>query len=755
MTMHRARRHRLTAAVVAALMLPLSASAQDDAGEKTGASAAALSEVTVTARKREETLQDVPVAVTAYTADALDRLNVEDLGDLDAFVPNLTIYSARGSTSTVTAYIRGVGQADPLWGVDPGVGIYLDDVYIARPQGALLDVFDVERIEVLRGPQGTLYGKNTIGGAIKYISSPLSEDFEGRASITVGNYEQADVKFGVNAPLGDSGWVARVAAASLHRDGYGENLTNGAPVSDKEILAARATLGYVGAENFWLKLTADWMDDQSGVRGARMLAPNNNPLVPVSNIPPLDDRYDIRSGMPNVNDTSMDGASLTMNWNLGEAWTLKSITAFRESDTETNIDFDTLPNKVADVKAFYDDEQTSQEFQLNYDNAGAFRGVMGLYWFSGEAGGQVLNNFYNLSFGDTQGVVETDSIAVYGEGTYDFNDQWSITAGLRWTDEEKSADVLNRCYRDATYTTLALACTAANLTPIAADFEDSETFSNVSPKISVDYRWDDDTLLYGLVSRGFKSGGFNIRAQATQFPNSRLPFEDEEVTSFEIGAKNSFANDTFFLNLAYFHNDYKDIQLSVFTSYDSDGDGANDAFFGDFTNAGAGTVQGVEAEFAWQATDSFSIQGNLAWLDAEYDEFLTEVCTTTTPRTCTISNIADSQYFTNAPEFSGAISGVHVAELGNGSLTSRVSYSYQDGVWPTTDLSTAIYQDGYGLLSAGFIYDIDGPWSFALEGQNLTDKEYRTTGYNIAALGVLTGFYGAPRTYSLTVRYDF
>ena len=743
-------RHRLTAAVLAALMLPLAAAAQDPApAEEDKNEAAALAGVTVTARKREETLQEVPVAVTAYTAEALDRLNVEDLGDLDAFVPNLTIYAARGSTSTVTAYIRGVGQADPLWGVDPGVGIYLDDVYIARPQGALLDVFDVERIEVLRGPQGTLYGKNTIGGAIKYVSSPLEEDFYGRVAGTVGDYEQADVKASVNVPIAP-GWVARVAAASLHRDGYGENITNGQPVSDKEILAARATIGYLGSEDFWFRLTADWMDDKSGVRGAQMLAPNTNALINVRNVPPLDHRYDIRSGMPNINNTQMDGASFTAGWNIGDAWTLKSITAFRESDTETNIDFDTLPQKIADVKAFYSDEQTSQEFQLNYDDAGAFRGVAGLYWFEGEAGGQVLNNFFNLSFGDTQGVVETDSIAVYGEGTYDLSEQWSITGGLRFTDEEKTVDVLNRCYTDATYTTLAALCTAANRTPIAADFEDSETFKNVSPKLSVDYRWDENTLVYALVSRGFKSGGFNIRAQATQFPRSRLPFDDEEVTSFEIGAKNSFLDETVFLNLAYFHNDYKNIQLSVFTSFDSDGDGQNDAFFGDFTNAGKGTVQGIELEYALQLTDHFSLQGNVAWLDAEYDEFLTEAANGT------VSNIADSQKFTNAPEYSGTISGVYTRPLASGgSITARLTHSYQGEVYPTTDLSEAIKEDGYGLTSAGIIWQTPGPWSFALEGNNLWDTEYRTTGYNIAALGVLTGFYGPPRTFSLTARYDF
>ena len=729
-----ARRHPLSCAIALAMLVPaLPVLAQDDSGRE---AATALNEVTVTARKREETLQDVPVAVTAYTAEALDRLDVEDLGDLGAFTPNLTIYAARGSTSTVTAYIRGIGQADPLWGVDPGVGIYLDDVYIARPQGALLDVFDVERIEILRGPQGSLYGKNTIGGAIKYLSAPLEEDFYGRVSLTAGQRSQMDVKASLNAPFGN-GWVGRFAVASLSRDGYGRNINRGEEVSDKEILAARATLGYVGSDDFYARITADWMDDQSGVRGAQMLAPNNNPLIPVADIPPLDSRYDVRNGMPNINDTSMNGASLTLGWNLGEAWTLKSVTAFRESDTETNIDFDTLPQTIADVKAFYSDEQTSQEFQLNYDNAGDFRGVFGLYWFEGEAGGQVLNNFFGLSFGDTQGVVDTDSIAVYGEGTYDFNPQWSLTLGARYTDEKKSADVFNIGYTDATFTTPSGV--------VAADFEDSVSFENFSPKVSVDFQYDENTLYYFLASRGFKSGGFNIRAQATQFPLSRLPFDDEKVTSYEVGAKYAFLDNRAFLNLAYFHNDYKDIQLSIFTSFDSDGDGQNDAFFGDFTNAGAGTVTGVEAEYAMQFTENFSIQGYLAWLDAEYDEFISGGV-----------DISDSQRFTNAPEFSGSITGVWTHALANGgNLTARMTYSYQDEVYPTTDLSEAIRQPGYGLLSAGLIWQTPGAWRFALEGINLADKEYRTTGYNIGALGVLTGFYGAPRHISLTASYDF
>jgi iron complex outermembrane receptor protein len=582
---------------------------------------------------------------------------------------------------------------------------------------------------VLRGPQGSLYGKNTIGGAIKYVSSDLDEEFYGKGSVTIGSYNQLDAKGSVNLPLG-SGWVSRLAVASLNRDGFGKNVITQQEVSDKEILAARASLGYVGSPDFTAKFSVDWMDDQSGVRGAQLLARNR--FAPTAL--PLDDRFDVRNGMPNINDTSMLGASATLSWNLGDAWVLKSVTAYRESDTETNIDFDTLPNTLADVKAFYSDDQLSQEFQLNYDTGGAVRGVTGLYWFSGSAGGQVLNNFFGLSFGDTQGTVDTDSVALYGEFTWDFAPQWALTLGGRYTDEKKSVDVYNIGYTDATFTRPSGV--------VAADFEDSISFQNFSPKISLDYKLSDQVLLYGLASRGFKSGGFNIRAQAVAVPRSRLPFDDETVTTFEIGAKNAFLDERLFVNLAYFNSDYKDIQLSVFTEVPGS---TPPTFFGDFANAGKGTVKGVELEYQALLSSSFSLQGNFAWLDAKYDEFITSG-----------ANVANAQKFTNAPEFSAAITGLHTLQLASGgSVTSRLSYSYQDEVYPTTDLSEAIKQPGYGLVSASLIWQTAGPWRFSLDGANLADKEYRTTGYNIGALGVLSGFYGAPRTVSLTANYEF
>ena len=732
----------LSLAVALGLCAP--AAFAQEAADAPAADADSLEKIVVTARKREETIQDVPVAVTAFTADSLDKLNVEDLSDLDAQVPNLTIYAARGSSSTITAYIRGVGQSDPLWGVDPGVGLYLDDVYIARPQGALLDVFDVGRVEVLRGPQGTLYGKNTIGGAIKYVSKPLPEEFEGFASLTVGNYSQLDAKAAIGGPLfgHDSGIRARLSVASLNRDGFGENTVTRQPVSDKEINALRFAIGAYSQEDFDVQFAFDWMDDQSGVRGAQMLAPNR--FVPTA--APMDSRYDVRNGMPNVNDTEMKGASVTVNWRPNENWALKYVGAKRESDTETNIDFDTLQNKIADVKAFYSDEQTSNELQANYDGGGRARGVFGLYHFDGRAGGQVLNNFFNLLFGDTQGNVYTNSTALYADWTFDLTERLTLDVGARYTDEDKHAVVLNRGYSDGTYSTPI---------SIAANFDKTINFKNTSPKISLDYQVNDDIMIYGLASRGFKSGGYNIRAQATAVPRSAEPFQDESVDSFEVGSKMSFLDNRLFLNLSAFHNKYKDIQLSVFTSYDSNNDGIDDAFFGDFTNAGRGTVNGLEVEYQWLPSSHWAISGNLAWLDAKYDEYMFKN-----------TNIAHQQEFTNAPDFSGALNVEYRTELGGmGSLSARIGYSYQSRVVATTEVvrdpvtgatATPISQDGYGLINAGAIWKLNNAWSFSLQGTNLADEEYLTTGYNlVSSLGVLTGFYGPPRQYTLTARYDF
>ncbi|MBH9553435.1 TonB-dependent receptor [Inhella gelatinilytica] len=719
------RLHPLALAVLALMAAPVGAQTAPE--KKTEADEGALEKVVVTARKREETLQDSPVAVTALTAQSLDRLNIKNLGDLQGNVPSLTVYAARGSNSTITTFIRGVGQADPLWGVDPGVGIYLDDVYMARPQGALLEVFDVQRIEVLRGPQGTLYGKNTIGGAVKYVSRPLGTKTEGVASLTLGDYGQRQFKAALGGGTDSGEWRGRVAVAKAQRDGFGKNLTDGTDVSNQDTEAARVQLGWFPSSlPLSVQFAADRTNDHSNMRGFQRMATNkfiaNDVLDP--------SRYDIASGMPNANMTEAGGHAWTVNFDLGKDWSGKFISSYRSSDTDTSIDFDGRPNKVADVRAFYSDHARSHELQ--FTRAGG--GVIGLYRFEGQAGGQVRNNFFNLSFGDTRGEVYTSSTAAYADWDWELTSALTLSAGLRATREEKRAVVLNRAYSDATFTTP---------TATVSNFDKTRTVNNTSPKLSLGYELSRDTKLYATASRGFKSGGYNIRANVTAVPSSSKPFEDETLDSLEVGAKMLFDQGRLELNAAAFHNNYKNVQLSVFTSYTQAN--GQPGFFGDFTNAGKATVNGLELEWIWRPTRNWTFKGNAAVLDAKYDEYLDKGV-----------NIADQKKFSNTPKVSGAMDVEYrtAFPLG-GEVRTRVGVSYRSKVYPTTDLSEVIAQTGYALWSAGVIWERDRNWTFALQGSNLSDKAYRTDGYNIPALGVLNGFYGAPRQVSFTTTYRF
>jgi iron complex outermembrane receptor protein len=688
--------------------------------------------VTVTSRRRAESIVDVPIAVTAIGSKELERANIQNLADLTGKVPNLSIYAARGSNTTLTAFIRGVGQADPLWGVDPGVGVYIDDVYIARPQGAVLDVFDTQRVEVLRGPQGTLYGKNTIGGAIKYVSKPLSTTTTGNVEVGIGNYSQKNLKAAIGGATDDGVWRARVAIASLNRGGFGHNTVTGEDVSDQDTAAGRLTVGYYPTGSaFSATLAADMVNDDSGVRGSRRLAPNALETVKT---PITDSRYDITSGMPNINRTHSKGLAFTAKYDLNSDWALKYIYAHRKSDTFTTIDFDNVQQKIADVVADYNDKQDTHELQAVYQVAGGASGVIGAYYFDGWAGGLVKNNFLNLLFGTTNGKVYTTSKAVYGDWSMPLGERFSVGAGVRYTQESKRAVVDNRGYPNATFS-------VSNA--VTAQFDNTATTNKVSPKLSASYKLDANNNLYASFSRGFKSGGYNIRANTAAVPASGRPFLDETLDSFEIGSKTASTDGNFGLNTAFFHNKYKNIQLSIFTSFVTAA--GQPSFFGDFTNAGKGTVNGAEFEVYWKPTANFTLNANYAYLDTKFDEYIDRGV-----------NVASQKWFTDAPKNQLGVTAEYVTPLSyGGTLRARLNYNHRSKVYPTTDLTEAIAQPGFGLVNAGIIWERDRNWTFALQGTNLADKEYRTSGYNIASLGVLTGFYGAPRQVTLTAGYKF
>lgn len=752
------------------------------------ATSAVMEEVVVTARKRAENLQKVPMAISAIGAQELALNASANVADIQNQVPGLTAYAARGTSSSLTAYIRGVGQSDPLWGVEPGVGLYLDDVYIARPQGALLEVFDVERIEVLRGPQGTLYGRNTIGGAIKYVSKPVSPTPEGDIQISVGDYARQDVVASYSAPLIDDELFASLAIASLTHDGWGKNNYTGQEVSDKQVLSGRLALQWQASDKLQAKLALDATKDTSAPRGGQRMLENPweatipamlsglvpplavvgglpiydpsaiDSLVNASGLSPLpvsDQRYDIDSAQQNArNDVNTSGASLTLQYSLNPAWDLKSISAYRSGDSQGTIDFDMGPLPIADVFGEYDDHQFSQELQLNYDNGGDWQGVIGLYYMDANAGGDVRNQFllapvyeatdptsplpgvnftaviptYTSSSGD----VTTQNYSLYGEASVQISSQLALTFGGRYNWEKKEVTVLAQNFSDSEF---------SNVSFTETDFDDDETWTNFSPKLGLDYQWSDTTLVYASVSQGFKSGGFNIRAKQTSQPESVNPYDEETVTAYELGLKTQLL-ERISINAAYFYSDYEDIQLSIF-SQSSDG-----TFFGDFANAGKGVIQGVEIEFNAALSKGFSLSGNVAYLDAQYKQYLSAGI-----------DIADEQAFTNTPELTATLNGTYQHSYSGGSeLVARLSYSYRDDVIPTTDLSEIIAQDSYDTIDATLTYlSPDQRWRIAVEGRNLTDEEYRTSGYDLRSSGapIVQGFYGAPRTLALKVGYSF
>ncbi|MEE4303894.1 MAG: TonB-dependent receptor, partial [Wenzhouxiangella sp.] len=333
------RLSRLSLAIVLGLAMSAAVSAQDEQSEDNNEGEAAeestdLGNLEVTARRRTENLRDVPISVTAITGEGLQDAGAQDITYLNQVVPNTTLEVSRGTSNTLTAFIRGVGQQDPVAGFEAGVGIYIDDVYLNRPQAAVLDIYDVQRVEVLRGPQGTLYGRNTIGGAVKYVTKRLGRQPSASVRASVGSYNQADLVVKGETPIGDSLAVGG-AVATFNRDGFGDNLTTGLDNYNKEVMAARASMEWTPSYDLFVRLSGDYYKDDSNPVGGHRLIPGL-----FSGAPVLDDVYDSRGGITGENETEQQGLSLLVEYDINPNWLFKSITAWREDDTINQIDFE-------------------------------------------------------------------------------------------------------------------------------------------------------------------------------------------------------------------------------------------------------------------------------------------------------------------------------------------------------------------------------------------------------------------------------
>lgn len=701
----------------------------------------ALDEVVVTARHRQEDLQKTPVTLSVFTPQTLFERGETSIGSLQRHVPNSAIHATRGTSSTLTAYIRGIGQDDPLWGYEPGVGLYIDDVYIARPQGALLDIYDVERVEVLRGPQGTLYGKNTLGGAIKYVSRRLP-DSGTRAHLegTLGDYQRRDAIFSIGGSVAEP-VRAGIAMASYYRAGFGHNETSGRDVSDKDVLSGRASMEWLINEDWQLLWNADVTEDHSNVRGAQRLTDSV-----LTGEPPLNNPHDVRSNLSDSNHVRTSGAAATLIGQLTDAVQLRSITAYREGRTDTHIDFDTLAISAFDVPAWYDDDQFSEELRINIDLE-RWHTVAGIYYLDSDACGSfdgvigVANTVQTIS-----GCIETRSAAMFGHTSFAITERLNISAGLRYNRDDKDASVFQAAAVNGTSVT-------------STDFSNDDQWSHLSPKLGIDLQLTADLLVFASIAEGFKSGGFNMRANAARERSvgrdASQPFDEETLATLELGIKSQWLDHRVTGNATLFYSQYDDIQITTSRFYDSNGDSIADRSFTQVDNAGKANMSGVEVGINVIATPRWRINTDVGYLDVDLKR-LTEFDRTTGRE----YNDASNRHLPNTPRWTvGLENAFDIHQGSNGTLTLLANYHHRAEYYPEVLNSDLIKQSSYNLWDLSLVHRRnDLPLSVALNVLNVTDQEYRVAGYNFDNVGgerIITGFYGDPRTLSLSAQYEW
>ena len=557
-----------------------------------------LEEVVVTARKRAENLQDVPMAVSAFSSDQLKDYQVEGITDLERLASNVTLTETSGLISgQLQVFVRGIGN-DP--GLDQGVGIYVDDVYLNRTTGAVLDVYDVERIEILKGPQGHLYGRNTIGGAIKYVSREPREELEANIEVKVGEFDQRQIKANISGPLIDDKLYGSFGVLNKQRDGTQTNTYDGEQFNSRDVQAYRGTLLFNAADNLKIKLTGDYTKDESMPGVPNRVALNQDMLDGISFVitgngylpgfPVLMDEPNDQSLPTDIDRVSSEytqgykkfeietkTAALNVEWDINDQWMLKSVTAGRWSDYVQPFDFDGSEQQFITSVKNREAVDLSQEFQLNY-SGDTVSAVLGLYHLDGhlETDGQNLQyprlRAIQYHIKDTsEETSDLESTSVYGNIDWDFAEDWQLSVGGRYTQDkktfEKFASVTQGYFALARFNFLppsAVVAVMPGQESVAAAYPGfigwagaptfmeitgpeniqkvSDTWTEFSPSTRLSYHLSEDTLLYAGISTGFKAGGFE--SSGSDAPS----FDPETVTTYSVGFKTTLLDNRLRLN---------------------------------------------------------------------------------------------------------------------------------------------------------------------------------------------------------------
>ncbi|MGB3753275.1 MAG: TonB-dependent receptor [Parerythrobacter sp.] len=715
-----------------------------------------LDEIVITAERRESDLQSTPIAVSVLTGDQLQSSGVGVVNDLAATVPNLTSTTGPQGSSDANFFVRGVGQFDFIITNDPGVGVYVDGVYLGRTVGAMLDSGDIARVEVLRGPQGTLFGRNTLGGAISVISrQPDLTEFSVNASGTYGSRDRIEASVGVNAPVADTAAV-RVSGFYREQDGFAPNVVTGELFGATERYGGRAQLRFEPTDTLRIDLSADYSLDKSNPAPSVLRAIVPAPFFPpaaLNDVQDPDNFYNVfASNSPEARNETY-GFSGTVTLDLGAA-TLKSITAYRELDGFSTADPDGTRFKLYDQDVTTRQNQFSQELQLTGEAFGdSLTYLLGGYFFKEDAQ-QVLDlcfapisspaaaPFQACNFWSQGNDQETESYAVFGQARYNLLDALSVTLGGRYTWDRK--DIVSNQFFDfrpqgvGPGAVFGFGLPPALLgqqivLPIVTDLPARVDFEKFTPKVGIEYEANDDLLVFASYSKGFRSGGFNGRLIA---PQPTVPSYDPDTNdTYELGFKADLIDRSLRVNATAFYSKYKDIQQTI----------ADPAVQFRVANAGDAVLKGFELELSALPMAGLRFDAAVGYTDSEFENV-----------PATVGPINGNR-LPFSPEWTVSVAAEYAIDLAFGTLTPRVDYRQQSEVFFTAFNLPFERQDDYGILNARVTFaDVGERFTIAGYAQNLTDTEYFTFGQNaLASQGVAYTYLGRPREFGVTVGFSY
>jgi iron complex outermembrane recepter protein len=768
-----------------------------------------IEEITVTARKRDESLKDTPISITAFTASQMENAGIRRSEDLARFTPNLKFEQAPATQNNAAIQIRGVGNADAITTRDNGVGIYVDGIYLARAQGQLVGLADIERVEVLRGPQGTLFGRNTVGGAVNIITrKPDADAFESSASVRLGNYNLLETRASANIPLISERAAARFSMQTATRDGYTENQVNGQETDDRRLLGWRLALMATPTEDLELLFTGEQTRAHQAGRGGECrfnpAALGTAAFVQAQQLTGTGfvdeclanqgdgDEYEYRSPFRSKENLDTTGLSGTITWQLGEL-ELKSLSSWQRQENESKFELTFINASVAPGMVDGDkdhNDQVSQELNLSGTALGGrlkFTGGMYAFYEKTTPNRYFAAASYNLCLLDpatlvfdpgfedvlltafglpldvplpaqlkqavicsgtfiTRGPkISTSALSGYGQLTYDLTPRLHLTGGLRYSSERKDFAFRQVNFNSPDEATATDAFAGGQLT-------DRERFGKWTPLVNLAFDVTPESNLYASYSRGFKSGGFNGRPNA-QVPASLLPFDQEVLDSYEVGFKSTWLDNRLGANIAVFYNEYDDIQATILSA------SATGAFASRVANASQATIRGAEIELQAVPSPGFDVRLGMGFIDADLREFEDQVRGPIVNGVQTFIPIDRSgDEFYNTPRFSATLSTSYtffdLASLGD--LTLRVNWYHQEEV-NYAPQSDTLKQGTYGLLSSQVVLALpDGKTELALFGENLLDRRYVGSGVNFEdGFALSDAYYGPPRMYGLEIRRTF